>query len=267
MSQESAAAAIDRLLALMARLRNRENGCPWDLEQTFATIAPYTIEEAYEVADAIERNDLHALRDELGDLLFQVVFHARMAEEQNVFAFGDVVQAICEKMERRHPHVFGEAQVTSAAEQTVAWEEHKRRERAAKQHASVLHDVPIGLPGLTRAVKLGKRASSVGFDWHSSAGAFDKAEEELHEIRAAVETNASTDELADEIGDLLFGIANVCRHLKIDPEEALRRTNAKFERRFGHIEQRLAEQGRGPADSTLEEMDKLWDEAKGRERE
>jgi MazG family protein len=251
----------------MARLRNRDGGCPWDLEQTFATVAPYTIEEAYEVADAIERQDLPALRDELGDLLFQVVFHARMAEEQHAFAFGDVVQAICEKMERRHPHVFGTAQVTSAQEQTVAWEEHKRRERAVKQPRSVLHDVPIGLPGLTRAVKLGKRASSVGFDWDESAGAFDKVEEELQEIRTAVETNAPLDQVADEIGDVLFGIANVCRHLKIDPEEALRRTNAKFERRFGHIEQRLAAQGRTPTESTLEEMEGLWDEAKRKERE
>jgi len=265
MSRDFAPPNIERLLALMARLRDPERGCPWDREQTFTTIAPYTIEEAYEVADAIERHDLPALRDELGDLLFQVVFHSRLAQEQGAFVFGDVVRSICEKMERRHPHVFGTERIDSAAEQTIAWEDHKRRERAAKQGQSVLHDVPLGLPGLTRAMKLGKRASSVGFDWHDSAGAFDKVEEELQEIRAAIEAQSAHEHIADEIGDLLFGIANVCRHLQIDPEASLRRTNAKFERRFGHIERRLAEQGRTPSQATLEEMDALWEEAKREE--
>lgn len=262
MSRDFAPTDIERLLALMARLRDPERGCPWDREQTFATIAPYTIEEAYEVADTIERHDLPALRDELGDLLFQVVFHSQLAQEQGAFTFGDVVRSICEKMERRHPHVFGTERIDSAAEQTIAWEDHKRRERAAKQGHGVLHDVPLGLPGLTRAMKLGKRASSVGFDWHDSAGAFDKVEEELQEIRTAIEAQSGHGHIADEIGDLLFGIANVCRHLKIDPEAALRRTNAKFERRFGHIERRLAEQSRTPSQATLEEMDALWEEAK-----
>jgi MazG family protein len=267
MSRDFAPTDIQRLLALMARLRDPERGCPWDREQTFASIAPYTIEEAYEVADAIERHDLPSLRDELGDLLFQVVFHSRLAAEQGAFTFEDVVRGICEKMERRHPHVFGTERIESAAEQTIAWEEHKRRERGAKQSSSVLHDVPVGLPGLTRAMKLGKRTSSVGFDWHDSGGAFDKVEEELREIRSAVEMSAPLDHVTEEIGDVLFGIANVCRHLKIDPEEALRKTNAKFERRFGHIETRLAQQGRTPSQATLEEMDKLWDEAKAKERE
>jgi MazG family protein len=189
-----------------------------------------------------------------------------MAQEQSAFDFADVARDICEKMERRHPHVFGTERIDSAAEQAAAWEEHKRKERAAKENQGVLHDIPLGLPGLTRAMKLGKRASAVGFDWHDSAGAFDKVEEELQEIRAAFQTQAAHDHVADEIGDLLFGIANVCRHLKIDPEAALRRTNAKFERRFGYVEKRLAEQGRAPAQATLEEMDTLWDEAKRTER-
>jgi nucleoside triphosphate diphosphatase len=252
---------ISRLLAIMSRLRDPQRGCPWDLEQNFRTIAPYTVEEAYEVADAIERDDLAALRDELGDLLFQVVFHAQMAAETGAFAFDDVVEAICDKLERRHPHVFGSARVDSAAAQTVAWEEQKRRERIARGE-SVLSDVPVALPALTRANKLGKRAAQVGFEWRDVAGALDKLDEELRELRAEITGGGERAEIANELGDVLFCVVNVCRYLQIDPETSLRNTNAKFERRFRYIEQRLAEQGKAPEQSTLEEMDRLWDEAK-----
>jgi ATP diphosphatase len=253
--------SINRLLQIMSRLRDPERGCPWDLQQSFATIAPYTIEEAYEVADAIERNDLSALRDELGDLLFQVVFHSQLAKEQGAFDFEAVAAAICEKMERRHPHVFGEATVESAEAQTVAWEALKRRERAAK-HSSVLADVPIGLPALTRANKLGKRAAQVGFEWSNVDGAVEKLEEEIRELKHEVRAQTDRNAIADELGDVLFCVVNVCRYLGVDPETALRATNAKFERRFGYVEQRLREQGRTPEQATLEEMDRLWDEGK-----
>src|SRR5918994_2810932 len=218
--------SIDRLLAIMARLRDPQRGCPWDLEQNFGTIAPYTIEEAYEVADAIERKDYPALRDELGDLLFQVVFHSQMAREQGSFGFDDVVAAICDKMERRHPHVFGEARIESAAAQTVAWEEQKRleRERSGK---SVLADVPLALPALTRANKLGKRAAQVGFEWREASGALEKLDEELGELRAEVTSGASRAQIAQELGDVLFCVVNVCRYLGVDPENSLRGTNAK----------------------------------------
>ena len=276
---------IQRLLEIMTQLRNPQGGCPWDLQQSFKTIAPYTVEEAYEVADAIERNDLPSLRDELGDLLFQVVFHSQMAKEQGAFNFDDVANAICDKMERRHPHVFGNAAVADAEAQTVAWEEQKRRERAQKRNgeeqASVLDDVPIALPALTRANKLGKRAAQVGFEWSDVHGAVDKLDEEIAEFKAEVrqhvclqaDTNAGTAEgqhqherLAAEIGDVLFCVVNVCRYLKIDPEQALKRTNASFERRFRYVERGLARQGKAPQDATLEEMDKLWDEGKAEER-
>jgi tetrapyrrole methylase family protein/MazG family protein/ATP diphosphatase len=253
--------AIGRLLELMARLRDPQHGCPWDVKQNFATIAPYTIEEAYEVADAIERNDLGDLRNELGDLLFQVVFHAQMAKEQGAFDFAAVVAAICDKMERRHPHVFGTARIASAEDQTVAWEEHKRRERAASGQ-SVLDDVPVGLPALTRASKIGKRVAQVGFEWADISGAIDKVQEEIGELRDEVNTGADPTRTEQEIGDLLFSMVNVCRYLRIDPENALRLTNAKFERRFRYIEQQLLTRGRTPAESTLEEMDALWNEAK-----
>ena len=255
--------SIDRLLQIMARLRDPQRGCPWDLEQSFGTIAPYTIEEAYEVADAIERKDYPALRDELGDLLFQVVFHSQMAREQGSFAFDDVVAAICDKMERRHPHVFGDARIDSAAEQTVAWEEQKRleRERSGK---SVLADVPLALPALTRANKLGKRAAQVGFEWPDVAGALDKLDEELGELRKGLDAQADQAHITDELGDVLFCVVNVCRYLGVDPETALKGANAKFERRFGYVEQRLSEQGRDPSQATLEEMDRLWDEGKER---
>jgi ATP diphosphatase len=255
--------SIERLLQIMARLRDPQRGCPWDLEQTFSTIAPYTIEEAYEVADAIERQDIPALRQELGDLLFQVVFHSQMAHEQGAFAFDDVVAAICDKMERRHPHVFGDARIDSAAAQTVAWEEQKRLERE-RSGASILADVPLALPALTRANKLGKRAAQVGFEWPDVKGALDKLDEELGELRKELAEQAGPAEIADELGDVLFCVVNVCRYLGVDPETALRGANAKFERRFGYVEQRLREQGRGAREATLEEMDRLWDEGKKR---
>jgi MazG family protein len=261
---------MNRLLRIMQRLRDRTSGCPWDVEQTFATIAPYTIEEAYEVADAIERGSMGDLREELGDLLLQVVFHAQMATEANTFDFEDVAEAICAKMIARHPHVFADARVASAEAQTVAWEEMKAAERAAKGDAaetSTLDGVPLALPALLRAIKLQNRAARVGFDWPSTAEVIDKIVEESREL---AEVNASPepdrDRLEDEMGDLLFVAANLARHLKIDPETALRRANAKFERRFRHIERGLAAQGRKPEDATLEEMDALWDDAKLLER-
>jgi tetrapyrrole methylase family protein/MazG family protein/ATP diphosphatase len=254
---------------LLERLRHPEQGCPWDRQQTFSTIAPYTIEEAYEVADAIEHNDLLALKDELGDLLFQVVFHARMAEEKGGFAFGDVVQAISDKMESRHPHVFGTQHIETADQQATAWEQHKQRERAAKnkQASSVLDDVPVALPALTRAAKLGRRAATVGFEWPDVGGALNKTEEEVREVRAAIEQNTSAVEIEDELGDLLFCVVNLCRHTKVDPEAALRKTNLKFERRFRYVESSLQAQGRTLQDSTLEEMDRYWDEAKRLEKQ
>lgn len=269
MTKQISAQSMQRLLELMEKLRHPKEGCPWDRQQTFATIAPYTIEEAYEVADAIERSDLSALKQELGDLLFQVVFHARMAEEQGDFAFGDVVQAICDKMESRHPHVFGSEQIESADQQTIAWEQHKQRERAEKQQqtGSVLDDVPIALPALTRAAKLGRRAGTVGFEWPDVTGALNKTEEEVREVRAAIEQGTSLAEIEDELGDLLFCVVNLCRHTKVDPEAALRKTNTKFERRFRHVEASLAAQGRTLQESSLEEMDRFWDEAKRLERQ
>ena len=249
---------IEALLAIMARLREPHSGCPWDLEQSFASIAPYTIEEAYEVADAIQRQDLDQLKDELGDLLFQVVFHARMAEETKTFSFADVVQSICEKMIRRHPHVFGDAEVKTAEAQSTAWEEHKRRERAAKG-ARLMDDVPLPLPALTRALKIQKRAASVGFDWSEAAPIFDKLTEEIGELKEAMSQNAPREKLADELGDMLFVIANLARHLGVEPEEALRGTNAKFIRRFSHIEDKLLSGGRS---ASLDQMEQAWTEAK-----
>lgn len=252
----------------MATLRDPVKGCPWDKEQNFATIAPYTIEEAYEVADAISRNNIGALKDELGDLLFQVVFHAQMAAEQGEFNFDDVAGAISDKMERRHPHVFGNESIGNAQEQTIAWEEHKRRERANdSQQTSVLDNIPLALPALTRAAKLGKRAATIGFEWPDVQGALDKMAEELHEVQAAVNNNASTAELTDELGDVLFCVVNVCRHLHIDPEVALRSVNNKFERRFRHVESRLRENGQEAKQTSLAVMDRYWDEAKRMERQ
>jgi MazG family protein len=262
----SQADPLARLLAIMARLRDPDGGCAWDLEQTFATIAPYTIEEAYEVSDAIERGNLAELKDELGDLLLQVVFHSRMAEEQGEFAFADVAQAICDKMIRRHPHVFGEASHRDAAEQTVAWEAIKAEERAAKDaRQSLLDGVPSALPALTRSEKLTRRAARVGFTWATPEAVIEKLHEELGEL--AVEVAASDRaKMRDEMGDVLFVCANLARLLEIDPEDALRSTNAKFTRRFNAIEQALAADGRSPEQSDLAEMDGLWNAAKRGEK-
>ncbi|MCC8362381.1 nucleoside triphosphate pyrophosphohydrolase [Lysobacter sp. A6] len=266
---------IDALLAIMARLRDPQGGCPWDIEQTFATIAPYTVEEAYEVADAIDRKDLPGLRDELGDLLLQVVFHARMAEEQGAFAFGDVVEAICDKMVRRHPHVFGDDQVGDAHAQTVAWEEHKRRERDAAGHddTSALAGIARGLPEWQRAVKLQHKAAKVGFDWPGPAPVIEKLHEEIDEVRAefaaiaADPTDAfARDRLEDEIGDLLFVCANIARHAKVDVGSALRRANLKFERRFRQMEVLAAAEGVVLSTLPLEGQDAYWDRAKKTER-
>ena len=250
------------LLEIMRRLRDPACGCPWDREQTFATIAPYTIEEAYEVAGAIEDEDWAHLKDELGDLLFQVAFHARMAEERGLFEFGDVVNAIVSKMIARHPHVFADQErPETAAAQTTAWEEMKRVERAAKP-PSLLDDVPRTLPALTRAEKLQKRAGSVGFDWESAPKVVEKIAEEAGEIAEAQAAGAGPEKLEEEVGDLLFAVANLARHLKIDPEKALRTANAKFVRRFRAIEAGLAKVGKSPAEASLDEMEALWQSAK-----
>lgn len=260
---------IEALLAIMAKLRAPDRGCPWDLEQNFGTIAPYTIEEAYEVADAIERGDMDDLREELGDLLLQVVFHAQMADEEGRFAFTDVVRSICEKMIRRHPHVFGDEEARTAGAVEGRWDEIKAEEKAAKGkslQASLLDEVSLALPALTRAVKLQTRAARVGFDWPSTAEVLDKLNEEMLELSQELAKGGEHDRLEDELGDMLFVYANLARHLKVDPEAALRRANAKFRRRFGHIEEKLAARGKTPEQSTLEEMDALWNEAKREER-
>jgi nucleoside triphosphate diphosphatase len=252
---------IGRLLEIMAALRDPQTGCPWDREQTFATIAPYTIEEAYEVADAIARGDLDHLPDELGDLLLQVAFHARMAEEAGRFDFGDVVEAITTKLIRRHPHVFGEARDLSPGEVKGLWEEIKRAERAGrKQEPGILAEVPAALPALTRADKLTRKAATVGFDWPDASQVIGKIREELAEVEHALAHEP--DEVAGEIGDLLFAVANLARHAGIDPEAALRGTNAKFERRFGFVEKRLADEGSSPKEAGLDRMEALWGEAK-----
>jgi nucleoside triphosphate diphosphatase len=256
---------LPTLLAIMARLRDPAHGCPWDREQDFASIAPYTIEEAYEVAEAIAENDMGALKDELGDLLFQVVFHARMAEEQGEFAFDDVVAAISDKMVRRHPHVFADAAVADAEAQTVAWEAHKAAERRTKNgkktRESALDGVGLALPALTRAEKIQKRAARVGFDWQDAAPIFAKIEEETAELRAEI-AGGSASGIADEVGDLLFAVANLARHLKVDPETALREATRKFERRFRRVEELLAADDKHPADATLDEMEAQWRRAK-----
>jgi nucleoside triphosphate diphosphatase len=265
MTAKNDPAPLAELLEIMARLRNRDRGCPWDVEQTFATIAPYTIEEAYEVADAIERNDLEDLKDELGDLLFQVVFHARMAEEAGAFAFCDVARAICAKMLRRHPHVFGQAQVADSAEQTKQWEELKRAERgSASPGAGVLDDVPVGLPALTRAAKLGKRAATVGFDWPDVTGVRAKVDEELGELDTAAASGDRAD-IAAEMGDLLFSVANWCRHLQLDPETCLRSANERFGRRFRAVEAEVAASGRPWSSHDAAALDAFWRRAKDAE--
>jgi ATP diphosphatase len=265
---------ISRLLDIMAKLRTPGTGCPWDLEQNFSTIVPYTIEEAYEVADAIARGDLEDLCDELGDLLLQVVFHARMAEEQNAFAFGDVVEAVTRKMIRRHPHVFADEQGRlTPSDVKGAWDRIKAEEKAeraarrppeAATRQSLLSGVKTGQPALTRAMELQRKASSVGFDWNDPRAVLHKIREEADEIEAALD-RGDADELAAETGDLLFALVNLARHVGADPDLALRGTNAKFERRFGYIEQALAAQGRSPESASLAEMDALWNEAKDNE--
>jgi ATP diphosphatase len=267
---------IQRLLDIMAALRTPETGCAWDLQQDFRSIASYTLEEAYEVVDAIERGDLQDLRDELGDLLLQVVFHARMAEEQGSFGFEDVVEAITSKLVRRHPHVFGDARDLEPAAVKAIWDEIKQAEKAERRDARAaaglspdaeqrfLGGIPVALPALVRAAKLTAKAAKVGFDWPDAAQVIDKIHEELDEVGEAAATG-DPDRIEDEMGDLLFAVTNLARHYGIDPEKALRRTNAKFERRFGQIEDALARQGRCLEDADLDEMEKLWGDAKAGE--
>ncbi|UPK31582.1 nucleoside triphosphate pyrophosphohydrolase [Bradyrhizobium sp. 186] len=266
---------ISRLIEIMAALRTPVTGCPWDLEQNFATIAPYTIEEAHEVVDAIDRGDLDDLREELGDLLLQVVFHAQMAEEQNAFAFGDVVEAITRKMIRRHPHVFADKDGNLASSHVKeVWDRIKaeeKAERAARRppeqtsHKSLLSGVKAGQPALTRAMELQRKASTVGFDWNDPRAVLQKIREEADEIEAALDRN-DKQELEEETGDLLFAVVNLARHIDADPESALRATNAKFERRFAFIERALEAQGRTLEQASLAEMDALWNAAKGEEQ-
>ncbi|MGC2784709.1 MAG: nucleoside triphosphate pyrophosphohydrolase [Roseiarcus sp.] len=268
---------IRRLIEIMVALRDPVRGCPWDAEQTFASIAPFTVEEAYEVADAIERGATEDLREELGDLLLQVVFHARMAEEAGLFDFGGVVEAITAKLVRRHPHVFGDAGAMSSDEVNALWGRIKADEKRAKLASTAtveqpqaaksraLDGVPFALPALSRAMKLQEKAGKVGFDWNNVHAVLDKIKEEVAEVEAEI-TEGSAQALSSEVGDLLFAAVNLARHLKIDPEAALRGTNAKFERRFAHIEDRLAEAGQTPESASLDEMEQLWAEAKARER-
>jgi ATP diphosphatase len=254
---------MPRLLEIMARLRDPETGCPWDIEQDFASIAPYTIEEAYEVADVIERGAWDELKGELGDLLLQTVYHTQMAGEKGMFTFDDVANGISNKMVARHPHVFGdESNQKSAEQQTRDWEAQKARERGT---AGALDGVALGLPALLRALKLQKRLARVGFDWGADGPVLDKMVEEVQELKEA--RSVSTDATEDELGDLLFVLVNLARHWDVDPEAALRRTNAKVERRFAWIEAQLSKDGSSPQDSTLAEMDALWDAAKRAERE
>jgi MazG family protein len=269
---------MERLLNIMRALRTPETGCPWDLEQTFETIAPYTIEEAYEVDDAIRSGDMAGLQDELGDLLLQTIFHSQIAAEAGLFSFDDVVQSICDKMVRRHPHVFGDGDIKDADAQTSAWEHIKAQERASKSAndnalssgdaapLSALDGIPLALPSLLRALKLQKRAARVGFDWPSTTEVLDKVQEESEELVSAHADGSSQAHIEEEFGDLLFVMANLARHMKIDPEEALRKANTKFERRFHGVESKLAARGKTPSDSSLSEMDSLWDEVKADER-
>jgi ATP diphosphatase len=262
---------IARLLTIMARLRDPDTGCPWDVKQSFRSIAPYTIEEAYEVADAIEQDDMAALKDELGDLLLQVVFHARMAEEGGLFAFDDVAAAISDKMTSRHPHVFGDRQAATDDDVKLTWEAQKEAERAAKAGdssppLSALDGVTAALPALLRAEKLQQRAARVRFDWPGVLPVFEKLEEEVEEIKEVIDQGGDADRLEDEVGDLLFVAVNLARHLKVDPEAALRRTNAKFERRFRAMEARLAEAGERAEDQSLDALEDLWQAAKRAEQ-
>ena len=268
---------IRRLIDIMAALRDPAHGCPWDVEQTFASIAPFTIEEAYEVADAIERGGTEDLREELGDLLLQVVFHARMAEEAGLFDFGGVVDAITTKLVRRHPHVFGDAKALSPSDVKALWGRIKADEKRAKLASSAigrqpqanrsgaLDGVPLALPALSRAMKLQEKAGKVGFDWNDVRAVLEKIREEIAEVEAEI-ADGSAEALSGEVGDLLFAAVNLSRHLKVDPEAALRGANAKFERRFTYIENRLAEGGQTPESASLDEMERFWVEAKAKER-
>jgi nucleoside triphosphate diphosphatase len=269
--------SMTRLIEIMAALRTPGTGCPWDLEQNFSSIAPYTIEEAYEVVDAIERGDMQDLKDELGDLLLQVAFHARMAQEVGIFGFEDVAQAICEKLVRRHPHVFGAQEALSPENVVAQWSEIKEIEKARRAaqrnedtESGTLAGVPLPLPALTRAVKLQQKAAKVGFDWADARLVLEKLREETAEVEAelgAEPDSPPTAALAEEIGDLLFVVANLARHAKVDPEQALRGANAKFERRFRHIESSLAKLGKTPAEATLDEMEAFWVDAKQSEKQ
>ena len=272
MTESAKVKSLNDLVAVMAALRTPVTGCPWDLEQNFASIAPYTIEEAYEVADAIERGNRVDLAEELGDLLLQVVYHCQLAQEEGAFALPNVIDGITRKMIRRHPHVFGDDAARSAGAAKGFWDKIKAEEKANKPEpsGSLLADVPAAMPGLTRAVKLTAKAAKVGFDWPDTGPVFDKLAEELTELKTEIATpDAEPDrqsKIAAEFGDLLFVMANLARHLGVDPEDALRGANAKFTRRFASIEDRLAADGRTPLQSTLAEMDRLWDEAKQAER-
>lgn len=261
---------ITRLLQIMARLRDPVQGCPWDQEQTFETILPFTLEEVYEVADAIERGDMADLQGELGDLLFQIVFYAQLAQEQGLFGFADIVAGIADKLEQRHPHVFGQADIKDAEAQSLAWERHKEQERAQKavseaRPASALDNIPVALPGLMRAAKLQRRAARVGFDWPEMVQVLDKIEEEVGEVREALANGGKRDEMEHEIGDLMFACVNLARHANIDPEVALRSINRRFERRFRRVEGLAMAQGRTLPEMGLIEMDRLWEQAKTEE--
>ena len=258
-------ATIGTLLEVMARLRDPEGGCPWDLQQDFRSIAPFTLEEAYEVVEAIERGDSAELQDELGDLLFQVIYHARMAEEAGWFDFGDVVRGICEKLVRRHPHVFGDERVADAEEQTRAWERHKERERAERYIDSAIGGVPLALPALTRASKLQKKAARVGFDWPDIGGVIDKLQEELGELRTEIDRNAGHAALENEAGDLLFAAVNLLRHAGVDPETALRRATDKFAWRFRQVELRCIESGTTVSNAGADVLDWHWNAVKQQE--
>jgi MazG family protein len=254
---------ISELVEIMARLRDPRAGCPWDLEQDFQSIAPYTIEEAYEVADAIARGEMSDLCEELGDLLFQVVYHTQLAQEQGAFALDQVIAGICRKLVSRHPHVFAQEDIADAKAQALAWDAHKAREKAAKGlgDASILADIPIGLPALTRAAKLGRRASKTGFDWPDAQGPRDKISEELDELDREIAVG-DKQRMHAEVGDLLFAVVNLCRHHELDPEAALRDSNGRFQRRFEYVEHALASEGSSAAEASLERMDALWEQAK-----
>ena len=258
---------IAELLHIMKCLRDTKKGCPWDIEQNFHSIAPYTVEEAYEVADAIERNDMEDLRDELGDLLFQVVFHSQMADEQSLFHFEDVVKAVSEKLVRRHPHVFADVKIESAAEQTVAWENHKEQERQnSDKYQSVLDGIAKSLPGMTRAAKLQKRAAKVGFDWDAIEPILEKLNEEIEEFQVELNLEAGHERMENEIGDILFTVVNIARHAQIDPELAIRRANGKFEKRFRAMEEAINLAGETMRDLSIDRMEHYWTQVKCEEK-